>query len=79
MRTVSVKIPERLDKALAATARRRRTTRSALIREALEALVAGGVRPQPGSVAEAAADLIGCVAGPGDLSTNPTYLEDFGK
>lgn len=79
MRTVSVKIPESLDNALTATARRRRTTRSALIREALEALMARGIRPQPGSMAELAADLIGCVSGPGDLTTNPKYMKDFGK
>ena len=28
---------------------------------------------------ELAADLVGCVEGPGDLSTNPTYMEGFGE
>jgi pyroglutamyl-peptidase len=31
------------------------------------------------SVAALAGDLVGCVEGPGDLSTNPKYLADFGK
>ncbi|UBF30512.1 DUF2281 domain-containing protein (plasmid) [Kovacikia minuta CCNUW1] len=30
------------------------------------------------SVLEAAGDLIGAVEGPGDLSTNPKYMEGFG-
>ncbi len=31
------------------------------------------------SVLEAAGDLIGAVEGPGDLSTNPKYMEGFGQ
>lgn len=42
----------------------------------------GGARSnqQPGiSALEAAGDLIGCVEGPEDLSTNPEYLKGFGE
>jgi hypothetical protein len=31
------------------------------------------------SFLEAAARLIGCLDGPGDLSTNPKYFEGFGR
>jgi hypothetical protein len=31
------------------------------------------------SFLEAAGDLIGCLEGPGDLSTNPKYFEGFGQ
>jgi hypothetical protein len=31
------------------------------------------------SFLEAAAELIGCLDGPGDLSTNPKYFEGFGR
>ncbi len=31
------------------------------------------------SFLEAAREFIGCVEGPGDLSTNPKYMEEYGK
>ncbi len=35
--------------------------------------------PTPGSALELAGDLVGSVEGPGDLSTNPKYMEGFGR
>ena len=35
--------------------------------------------PTPGSALELAGDLVGCVEGPGDLTTNPKYMEDYGR
>ncbi|MCH2450316.1 MAG: hypothetical protein MK198_09245 [Gracilimonas sp.] len=35
--------------------------------------------PEPGSFLEAAKDLAGIGKGPGDASTNPEYMKDFGK
>jgi Arc/MetJ-type ribon-helix-helix transcriptional regulator len=75
MRTVSFKLPAELDEALDELARRRRASRSAVVREALEALTREG-KP---SVVARAADLVGCLEGPGDLSTNPDYMKDFGR
>ena len=75
MRTVSFKLPLELDRELNELARRRRSSRSALVREALQALTKGG-RP---TIGELAGDLIGSLEGPGDLSTNPKYMADFGK
>lgn len=40
---------------------------------------ADAIEPQPGSVLELAQDLCGSVEGPSDLSTNPKYMEDYGK
>lgn len=37
------------------------------------------IKPKPDSFLEAAEDLVGSVEGPGDLSTNPKYLEGFGR
>jgi predicted transcriptional regulator len=76
MRTVSVKLPERLDCRLTAIAKRRGTSRSQVLREALEALFAR--EPQP-TVSELAADLIGSIEGPADLSTNPKYMARYGR
>jgi Arc/MetJ-type ribon-helix-helix transcriptional regulator len=75
MRTVSFKLPVELDRKLEDLARRRRSSRSAVVREALEALARGEKR----SVTELAGDLVGSVHGPRDLATNPKYMADFGK
>jgi predicted transcriptional regulator len=75
MRTVSFKLPIDLDDKLSALARRRRVSRSSLVREALEAAGASA----PLSVTQLAGDLVGSVEGPGDLSSNPEHLADFGK
>lgn len=75
MRTVSFKLPEQLDDALSDLARRRRSSRSALVREALEGLTAGGRR----SVTAAVDALVGPLDGPTDLSTNPKHLTGYGK
>jgi Arc/MetJ-type ribon-helix-helix transcriptional regulator len=75
MRTVSFKLPPELDDQLNELARRRCASRSAVVREALEALRADSRR----SFTALAGDLVGCVEGPGDLSTNPRYMDDFGK
>jgi Arc/MetJ-type ribon-helix-helix transcriptional regulator len=75
MRTVSFKLPEQLDDALSDLARRRKSSRSALVREALEGLAAGGRR----SVTAAADALVAPLDGPADLSTNPKHLRGYGK
>ena len=75
MRTVSFKLPERLDDALSDLARRRKSSRSAVVREALEELAASGRR----SVTAAVDALVGPLDGPGDLSTNPKQLTGYGK
>jgi len=75
MKIASFKLPEELDRALTALARERRSSRSALVREAVEGLTAG-TRP---SVTELAGPLVGCLEGPSDLSTSPQHMEDFGE
>lgn len=75
MRTVSFKLPGHLVDALATLARRRKVSRSALAREALETLLAPGHR----SVTALASDLVGSVEGPADLATNPRHMRGFGR
>lgn len=75
MRTVSFKLPEHLDDALSDLARRRKSSRSALLREALEGLATGGRR----SVTAAVDRLVGPLDGPTDLSTNRKHLAGYGK
>jgi Arc/MetJ-type ribon-helix-helix transcriptional regulator len=75
MRTVSFKLPEDLDNALNELARTRRSSRSALVREALESLAKGKRR----SVTALAGDLVGSVEGPSDLATNRKHMSGYGK
>ena len=75
MRTVSFKLPEHLDDALSDLARRRKSSRSALVREALEGLASGGRR----SVTAAVDALLGPLDGPTDLSTHPRHMIGYGK
>lgn len=75
MRTVSFKLPEALDEALSDLARRRKSSRSALVREALEALASSGRK----SVTAVVDELVGAVDGPKDLSSNPKHMSGYGK
>lgn len=75
MKTVSFKIPERLDEALTELASRRKSSRSALVREALEALAKGKRR----SVTARVDELVSELEGPGDLSVNPKHMDGYGK
>ena len=75
MRTVSFKLPKRLDDALSTLARRRKVSRSAVVREALEALGKGGGR----SVTAVVDEIIEPLEGPPDLSTNPEHLAGYGR
>ena len=79
MRTLSVKLPNALDAKLAAMAEQQRTSKSAVVRLALEALLDRNGRPRARSALALAKDLAGCVAGPEDLSVNPRHLVGFGR
>ena len=75
MRTVSFKLSEQLDDALSDLARRRKSSRSALVREALETLAKGKRR----SVTAAVVELVAPDEGPVDLSTNPKHMVGYGR
>ena len=75
MRTVSFKLPDRLDDALSDLARRRKASRSALVRAALEAL-ANGDRCSVTAVVDG---LVGPVDGPVDLSTDRKHMAGYGR
>jgi len=79
MRPLCLKVDESLHTRLAAAARKRGKSRSQLVRMALEAFLDMLEVAQPGSCHDVAADLAGCVEGPGDLSANKKYMQGFGK
>ena len=79
VKTVSLKLPELLDAKLTTLIRKRGTSKSAIIREALEEYLSREGEPSPGSFLELAQDLCGCVEGPVDLSTNQDHLDGYGQ
>jgi hypothetical protein len=78
MTTISLKVPDVLDARLTEEARRRRTSKSAVVRECVEKLFSTPA-DQATSCLDLARDLAGCLNGPRDIATNPKYLEDFGQ
>jgi ribbon-helix-helix CopG family protein len=79
MPAFSLKLPRDLDARLSVAARRRRTTKSALVREAIESHLGGAAIAAEGSVLDLVHDLVGCVEGTGDLSYNPRRMRGFGR
>ena len=78
MTTMSLKVPEVLERRLARLAESRGASRSEVIREALERFL-NEASAHPDSCLALASDLIGCVEGPADLSHNKKLLAGFGK
>jgi hypothetical protein len=78
MKIRTLKLPPDLDRRLERYAEKTRYSRSFILREALTVYL-DDAAPAKGSALELAGDLVGCVEGPGDLSTNPKYMEGFGR
>lgn len=79
MTPISLKMPRRLALEVSEAARRRGVSRSALIREALEAFLRAERADEAVSALSLAADLAGAFAGPADLSANRGYMRGFGE
>ena len=79
MSTLSVILDAELERALDARGAREPASRAELVRQALVQYL-GPMPAASGSALEQAGDLVGCLpGGPADLSTNPRYLDDFGR
>lgn len=79
MKTLSVKVSDGLDAKLTAAARQRKTNKSVLVRKALEGALREPGQRNAGSALDMLRDLVGCVAGPADLSFNKAHLKTFGR
>ena len=79
MRTITVKLPKGLAERIEATVRRRGTTTSALVREALEDRLRAAHADSPRTCRELCADLEGSLSGPADLSSNAHRLKGYGR
>ena len=79
MKTLSLKLPESLLEKLDSAARKRGESRSALLREAIEAVIGGESHIQDSSCLDLEQDLAGCVEGPEDLSFNKKLMDGYGQ
>lgn len=79
MKTLSLKLPDELDARISAIARRRRSNKSEVVRDALYAYLAKDTMPQKGSALDLAGDLVGSLEGPGDLSHYDEHMRGYGE
>lgn len=79
MSTLSIKLSKVLDEKLTTTAKKRKKTKAAVVREALQEYLAEQDADSV-SAYELAKDYIGIIDdGPTDLSTNKKYMEGYGQ
>ena len=80
MSTIRVELPVHLVARATAAARRQRISRSVFICRALKAYLSTEPTRPSGHAIDLVRDLAGSVrSGPRDISTNPKYLEGFGR
>ena len=81
MNTLTIKIPPSLEQELVRLSEQEQLSKSELVRRALVAYIGQRRAAAPFvSALEQAGDLVGCFhGGPGDLSSNPRHLDDFGQ
>jgi predicted DNA-binding protein len=80
MTTITCKIPDELNAQLEAEASRKLLPKSALVREALERSFKHRRMASQQTAFDRVKDLCGIIKdGPKDISTNPKYMNDFGK
>ena len=79
MKTLTLRLDEALYAKVLSTSKRRKTTQSEVVREALNTCFEKGNGSSKGSAFELANDLAGTVAGARDLSANKIHLKGFGR
>lgn len=80
MTTIPLKVPDELVSRMDAMARAKKTSRSALLREALEEKLKESARKAPLNLYEQSADLCGMgSSGLGNLASNSRHLDGFGS
>ena len=77
--TLSLKLPRGLHARLHSAARKKGSTKSEIVRDALEAFLANDAPSRGDSCLDLARDLAGAVEGPGDLSFSKKHLRGYGK
>jgi metal-responsive CopG/Arc/MetJ family transcriptional regulator len=78
VKTITCKLPEKLDAEVEAAAREEGASKSEFVRKALEEKVGKRRRRKAPRAFDLVGHLSGSVKGPRDLLTNPKYMKDFG-
>ena len=79
MKTLSLKLPEELHTRVVDIARQRGSTKSEVVRNALEASLAGDATSFSGSALNLAGNLVGVLDGPDDLSHHQKHMGGYGE
>ena len=79
MPTITCKVSPDLDARLTATSRARRTTKSVVVREILEAQLSRREGRAQVSAYDLVKHLVGRLSGPRDLSHRASHLDGFGE
>ena len=79
MPTITCKVSPELDARLTATSRVRRTTKSVIVREILEAQLSRKRARRELRAYDLVKHLVGTLAGPRDLSHHPGHMDGFGE
>jgi hypothetical protein len=81
MNTLTIKISPALEQELLAATKQTHLSKSELVRRAIAAFLSQRKTTTPVvSALDQAGDLVGCFSGgPADLSSNPKYLQGFGR
>ena len=79
MKTLSLKVPDEVDARISAIAKRQRSNKSEVVRNALDAYLVQETTPLKGSVLELAGDLVGSLEGPADLSHHDEHMRGYGE
>jgi metal-responsive CopG/Arc/MetJ family transcriptional regulator len=79
MKTVTVKVSKELDQKLTSFAEKTGESKSNLIREALEYILASRDQVTPNSCLDMAKDLSGSIDGPADLSHSKKHFKGYGQ
>jgi Arc/MetJ-type ribon-helix-helix transcriptional regulator len=78
MKTITCKLPEKLDADLTLVAKEEGVSKSEVVRKALEDRIGRRRGKKSPRAFDLVGDLAGTLHGPADLLTNPKYMEDFG-
>lgn len=79
MKTLSLKLPDEVDARISAIAKRQQSSKSEVVRNALDAYLVQEMTPLKGSVLELAGDLVGSLEGPADLSHHDEHMRGYGE
>jgi hypothetical protein len=79
MPTITCKVSPELDARLTAASRARRTTKSAVVRDILEAQLTRRPPRKQRRAYDLVKHLVGRLSGPRDLSRHPGHMDGFGE